>query len=220
DVAWQMLHRAKPGDEQITWARAVVALAITPDDLSRALRLLDGEETVPGLTLDQDMRWDLAIRCVVHGREDAQRRVAVEQERDPSDRGQRMRLRAQTAVPDPAVKAEAWDRFHGEGYGSLHLTAAAMSGFHSYRQRELLRPYTERFFAQVRPFFETHPKEAAASYFSNLFPGYRVEQDVLDRSEALLAQLGESDQRLARSLKEATDDLQRALKCRAFAARG
>ncbi|MFN8557657.1 MAG: hypothetical protein U0531_10025 [Dehalococcoidia bacterium] len=39
-------------------------------------------------------------------------------------------------------------------------------------------------------------------------------------AQRLLAELGERDPMLARKLKEANDDLQRALACRAFDARG
>ena len=223
DLAWSALSEGAPGastgDGQIIWARTLIGLAITPEDIARVIALADGDLNVDGLTIDQDMRWEIAIRAVAHGIDGAADRIAAERERDPSDRGERAGLRAEVAVPDAAVKAEAWRRFHDEGYGSLHLTAAAMAGFHWHVQREMLEPWTMDFFDRVADVFETGENQFTRSYFASLFPHGRVEERVLERSRALLGHLG--DERLPllqRSLREANDDLERAIRCRAFAA--
>jgi aminopeptidase N len=196
----------------------VIGFAINADDIRRVGQLADGAVTVPGLTIDQDMRWGIAARYVAYGLEGAQERVAAERQRDPSDRGQRATLRCETSVPDPAIKAEAWRRFHEEGYGSLHLTAAAMGGFYWTVQRDILAPYTEQFFERVPSVFETRENEFARTYFSALFPDYLVQQTVLDRSQRLLSEAGDRLPMLARMLREANDDLARAIACRAYAA--
>ncbi len=218
DAAWQALSAMPQGDLQIIWARALINVSINPEDILRVGRLADGETAVEGLAVDQEMRWEIAARFVAYGLPGAVERLAGERERDPSDRGQRAALRAGVAAPDAAAKAEAWRRFHEEGYGSLHLTSAAMAGFNWTVQRELLAPYIEDFFQRVPAVFERGENEFAHAYFGALFPGYRVEGATLDRSERLLAEAGDRSQLLARSLREANDDLARAIKCRAFAA--
>jgi aminopeptidase N len=218
EVAWRMLQRAAPGDEQITWARALVNWAVVEDDLRRIARLADGEVSVPGFTLDQELRWTVAIKWTAYGIPGAAARLAEEERRDPSDRGKRALLRAETARPTAEAKAAAWERFHGEGYGSLHYTSAAMSGFNWTHQRELLQPYVEAFFTSAPRVFRTsEAHEFASAYFGNLFPGYRVERETLARSERLLGELGEDQPILARMLREANDDIARAIACRAFA---
>jgi aminopeptidase N len=216
-VARQALRDAPQGDLQIIWMRTLLGAAITIEDIEEATRLVDGEVTVPGLTIDQEMRWDLAARRAAYGFEDARARIAAEQARDPSDRGQRSALHAEVSFPDPAVKAESWRRFHEEGYGSLHLTSAAMSGFHWNVQRDLLQPYAAEFFTRVTGVFEARDNEFSSSYFGNLFPGYRVEDATLKRSAVLLEEVSERLPTLTRRLREANDDLERAMKCRAFA---
>ena len=218
DVAWGALAAAPQGDQQIIWARTLIGLAITPEDVARVIALADGERSVPGLTVDQEMRWDIAARAVAHGVARAGERLAAERERDPSDRGQRAGLRAEVAVPTTETKAAAWERFHGDGYGSLHLTAAAMSGFHWNVQRELLDPWVWEFFERAPTVFEQRENEFARAYFGSLFPHGSIEERVLERSEAVLAEIGERLPTLVRSLREANDDLERALRCRAFAA--
>ena len=218
DVAWESLVAAPEGDRQIIWARTLIGLAITPQDIARVLELADGTRSVPGFSVDQDMRWDIAARAVAHGVEGAADRVAAERERDPSDRGQRALLRCEVAPPTQEAKAEAWRRFHEEGYGSLHLTAAAMSGFHWNVQRELLDPWVWEFFDRVSDVFEERENEFARAYFGGLFPHGRVERIVLERSQLVLSDIERRLPLLERTLREANDDLERAIRCREFAA--
>ena len=217
-VAWEALSDAPQGDRQIIWARTLIGLAITRGDIERCGRLADDELSVEGLTVDQDMRWDIAARYIGYGLDGGQARLEAERQRDPSDRGQRAALRAEVSAPDRDVKAEAWRRFHEEGYGSLHLTAAAMSGFHWWVQRDLLEPYAELYFEQLPAIFAERDHEFARTYFGALFPGHRVDRATLERSERLLAESDDRSPLLTRSLREANDDLLRALRCREFAA--
>jgi aminopeptidase N len=216
-AAWEALKKAPRGDAQIIWARALIGSALAHEDIELTAQLADGKENVPGLAIDQEMRWGIAAKYVAYGLGGAPDRMAEEAKRDPSDRGQRAKLRAETSLPDPAVKAAAWERFNGEGYGSLYLTEAAMSGFNWTDQRAILEPYVERFFATVPQVFRSRDKEFATSYFGALFPGYRVEPGLLARSERLLGEAGDELPMLTRLLREANDDLGRAIRCRAFA---
>ena len=116
------------------------------------------------------------------------------------------------------MKQDAWERFHdGKGFGSLHMTAAGMSGFNWWSQGDLLAPYTEQFFAALPGVFEREDNEYASRYVSALWPGFRVERDVLARSEAVLASMGDRLPTLQRKLRETNDDLLRAIRCREFA---
>ena len=218
ETAREGLLAASDDDTRIIWGRALVGLAVNADDLAYLGRLADGEEVVEGFELDQDMRWGVAARHVAFGLPGAAARVAAEAERDPSDRGQRAQLRCETAVPDPGVKAEAWERFSGEGYGSRYLNQAAMSGFNWTHQADVLAPYVDAFFAQVGDIFVERDREFATVFYGGLFPSYRVEQDTLDRAQALLDETPEEQAVLQRMLRESIDDLGRAIACRAYAA--
>ena len=222
EVCWEALQAlpadAASNDLRIIWARTLIGVSITPEDIARVTALADGELSAPGLTIDQEMRWDIAARAVAHGIEGGAARVEAERERDPSDRGERAAIRAAVATPTAEAKAEAWERIHGEGYGSLHLTAAAMSGFHWNVQRELLDPWVWEFFERAPEVFAERQNEFTRAWFANLFPNFRIERAVLDRSRELIGEIGDGLPLLARSLREANDDLERAIRCREFAA--
>lgn len=213
------LGRVDDPDLKIIWARTLFGVAINPDDIVHTGKMADGEIAIPGLTIDQDMRWTIAAHHVAYGIEGGWARAEAERERDRSDRGQRAFLRCQVSRPDADVKQDAWERFHdGRGFGSLHMTAAAMGGFNWWAQADLLEPYTERFFEAVTGVFEREDNEFASRYFGALFPGFRVDRATLARSEALLASLGDRLPTLRRQVREANDDLLRAIRCREFAA--
>ena len=216
-AAYGALRAAPMGDLQIIWMRALISLASDAESLEVLARLADGGETVEGPTIDQDMRWSIAVKHVAYGVAGAEQRMAGESERDPSDRGQRATIRGGVAVPTAAAKEVAWGKIIGEGYGSLYLTSAAMSGFNWSEQRDVLEPYVDRFFAGVSDVFRNKDKEFASDFFRFLSPAYRVEREIVARAEGLLAE-GQESPVLTRMLKEFVDDMTRAIRCREFAA--
>ena len=183
-------------------------------------RLVDGNGQIGDFALDQEMRWTVAIKAAAYGLPSADARLKMEAGRDPSDRGHRALLRAEAARPTAEAKAEAWRRIHAEGYGSFHLTRAAMTGFFWTHQAALLNPYVARFFEQVREVFATHDHPFARSYLLSMFPAHSADPGVLDRSRRALAELDDTLPTLARQLAEVTDDLDRQIKVRAFAEQG
>jgi aminopeptidase N len=206
---------AVPGDLRVLWARALVGMASGPEEHAVAAALVD--DPPAGLTVDQEMRWNVAVAAAALGAESADARLQAERERDPSDRGDRAMVRAHAARPDPAVKEEVWERIHGDGYDSLHLTMSAAAGFWRRRQREMLEPFVPRFFDGLPGLFDEWEQEAARGYFMNFFPGYRIDEDARSAVAGLLDR-DDLGSMLRRLLVEREDALRRALACRAFAA--
>ena len=217
-LAKSQLAVAQNSDERILWGRAMFGFAIADDDISESLDIINGKASIKEFTPDQDMRWGVITSAIAAGFENAQSLVAEELANDPTDRGERAALRANTSVPNKKTKDQAWDKFtSGSGYGSLHQTAAAMSGFLWWKQVDLLTPYVERFFSEVTQVFETEENHFAQSYFGSLFPGYLVDYDLLEKSNRLLEKTPPDNQLLRRMLLEANDNLSRAIKCREYA---
>ncbi|MDQ3937901.1 MAG: aminopeptidase N [Chloroflexota bacterium] len=218
-AAMSNLGSASPGDPKIIWARAAIAMASRRADVERLAAMADGGERVPEFSLDQEMRWGIAVRAVAFGLPGALDRLSAEESRDRSDRGRRAVVRAGASRPTGAAKEEAWRRIHGEGYGSFHLTRAAMQGFFWPHQAELVEPYVPRFFEQVRDVFATRDHPFAHAYMLAVYPAYRADPGVLERSRELLSSLDGSPATLSRQLAEAADELERAILVREFAER-
>ncbi|HUU61591.1 MAG TPA: M1 family aminopeptidase, partial [Acidimicrobiia bacterium] len=202
-----------PGDLRVLWCRALIGQARSAEDARLAVTLVD----VPpdGLAIDQDMRWAVAVDWVALGLEGAGDRLASERLRDPSDRGDRAMVTAEASRPDPAAKDEAWQRIHGQGYGSLHLAMAAAKGFFRRSQRDLVEPFVPRFFEGLPGLFNEWEAEASRAYFHHLFPWHRIEVSTRQMVDGVLAR-GDIGPMLRRLLIEAGDDLDRAIACRGF----
>jgi aminopeptidase N len=216
-LALETLPDLPAGDLRTLWLRAAIGAAAAPADVAALAEVVDGRAG-PAVRVDRDMRWGVAALAVAHDLPDAAARLAAERAADPTDRGRREALRAETGAPDPAVKWVAWRRIHEEGYGSFHLTQAAMRGFVHAHQAALLAPYVERFFAALPGVARERDHPFLRAHVANLFPHRRPDPDLVARARALADAERDQLPSLRRLLLEAADDMERAIVCRSFAA--
>jgi aminopeptidase N len=209
------INKAPAGDHRVLWTRALIGLLLTADDARKAAALVD--DPPAGLTVDQDMRWGVAIRWAALGLDGVDERLAAERDRDKSDRGDRAMATAAVARPDPLAKKEAWERLHADGYPSLRIAIAAAGGFWHRHQAALLEPFLDPFFTGLAGVFEEREAEAAKAYFQSLFPRHVVDETIRARVAGVLTG-GEIRPMLRRLLIEADDEVRRAIECRALAA--
>jgi aminopeptidase N len=209
------MQRSLGTDRAVLWARALISLAHSEDDARRAAEIVD--DPPEGLSIDQEMRWAVAVRWSALGLDGAAERLSAERERDPSDRGDRAMAAAEAAKPDATVKADVWQRLHADGYASLQLANAAAGGFWQRSQRDLLEGFVGPFFENLPGVIAAREPEAARAYFRTTFPGHRVDDGMRDHIAGVLSR-DDLGSMLRRMLTEADDELERALKCRDFAA--
>jgi aminopeptidase N len=216
-AALATLEALPEGDLRTLWLRAAIGAAAEPADVTALARVVDQEPGRPGVRVDREMRWAVAALAVAHALPGARDRLAAERAADPTDRGERAELRAETGSPDASVKAAAWERILGEGYGSFHLTQAAMLGFNHAHQAQLLAPYVDRFFAALPAVAAERDHPFLRAYVTTLFPAYRPEPALVERARAMADEHGAELPSLQRLLLEAADDMERAIVCRSFA---
>jgi aminopeptidase N len=107
DMAWNAAVAARGNDDfQRRWFGAYVNLASSRPALDRLAALLDGRQTLDGLSINQDLRWTIIARVNRYDYPGAAALVQAEQARDKSDSGQAAALAATVVRPDPAVKSE------------------------------------------------------------------------------------------------------------------
>jgi len=217
ELALSCVAKADTADAEVAWARSAIRAAAAPDDVARLVRIVDGQESLGRFEFDQEMRWAISVRAIAHGLPDADRLLAQQAKLDPSDRGRRAMLQAEAARPTAESKQRAWDLINGDGYGSFHLTRAAMLGFFWAHQEDVLAPYVGKFFGRVRDIFEDRDHPFARAYIQSLYPAYRADPHVLDESRKLIAQLNGSLPTLSRQLAEHADELDRQIRVRDFA---
>ncbi|NBE56281.1 aminopeptidase N [Streptomyces boluensis] len=218
EAALDHLTAAEPGsDHQLAWARAFAAAARTPDQLDLLNALLDGTESFEGLAVDTELRWAFLERLASTGRA-GEKEIAAEYERDRTAAGERHAATARAARPTAEAKAEAWASVVEASDAKTALPnavqEAVIGGFVQTDQRELLAPYTEKFFAAVKDVWASRSHEMAQQVAVGLYPSLQVSQATLDLTDAWLA-VEEPNAALRRLISESRAGVERALKAQA-----
>ncbi|RII19497.1 Aminopeptidase N [Streptomyces sp. YIM 130001] len=211
EAAQRQLLAAEPGsDHQLAWARAFAATARTDAQLDLLDALLDGKETVEGLTVDTELRWAFVQRLASTGRY-GETEIAAEYERDRTAAGERHAASARAARPTAEAKAAAWASVVESDQLPNAVQEAVIGGFVQTDQRELLAPYTEKFFAAVGDAWQTRSHEMAQQIAVGLYPAVQVSQDTLDTTDAWLTSANPSAS-LRRLISESRAGVERALR--------
>ncbi|WP_328376961.1 aminopeptidase N [Streptomyces sp. NBC_01020] len=214
DATLAHLRSAGAGsDHQLAWARAFATTARTPLQLDLLNGLLEGEETIEGLAVDTELRWAFVHRLAAVGRFDEEE-IAAELQRDRTSAGERHAASARAARPTEAAKAEAWASVVESDQLPNAVQEAVIGGFVQTDQREVLAPYTEKYFAAVKDVWESRSHEMAQQVAIGLYPALQVSQETLDATDAWLESAG-PNAALRRLVSESRSGVERALRAQA-----
>ncbi|MFG2496926.1 aminopeptidase N [Streptomyces sp. NPDC048441] len=214
DATLSHLRSAEPGsDHQLAWARAFATTARTEEQLTLLEELVSGKQSVEGLAVDTELRWAFVHRLASTGRLD-EAGIAAELERDKTSAGERHAAAARAARPSAEAKAEAWASVVESDKLPNSIQESVIGGFVQTDQRELLAPYTEKFFAAVKGAWDSRSHEMAQQIAVGLYPSLQVSQATLDATDAWLASADPSAA-LRRLITESRAGIERALRAQA-----
>ncbi|WP_042171905.1 aminopeptidase N [Streptomyces sp. NBRC 110035] len=200
-------------DHQLAWARAFAATARKPEQLDLLESLLDGTRTIEGLAVDTELRWAFVQRLAAVGRFD-EAEIASEYERDRTAAGERHAATARAARPTEEAKAEAWASVVESDKLPNAVQEAVIAGFVQTDQRELLEPYTDRYFEALAGVWESRSHEMAQQIAVGLYPAVQVFDETLEKTDAWLAS-AEPTPALRRLVSESRAGVERALRAQA-----
>jgi len=213
DALFELAREAEPGsDFQLAYVQAFAGVAETDEHLAFVAGLLDGSRSLEGLTVDTDLRWSLLRRLVVTGRA-GEAEIDAELKRDPTAAGERNAAGCRAALPSAEAKAAAWERIVS-GKLPNAVYRATLGGFVEPDQAELLRPYVDRFFAEVGRVWQEWSSDMAQTFAEVAYPFLIIEQATIDRTESYIAE-HRPPAALVRLLSEGRDGVARALRARA-----
>ncbi|MFE8951085.1 aminopeptidase N [Streptomyces althioticus] len=210
-AAEQLRAAGEGSEQQLAWARFAARVACTEADFELLTSLLDGTVTLPGLEVDQELRWAFLEPLAAHGAAD-EKRLDEELARDDTASGRRHHVRCLAARPSEAVKAQCWAQVVESDALSNALVEATIAGFAQSSQRELLAPYAEKYFAVIERVWTERSIQIGMDVVRGLFPSYQDSQATLDATDAWLASHEDAAPALRRLVLEARDDLARALR--------
>ena len=207
-----LLFEADPGsDVQLACAQTFVSVATSDNDLGLLSGLLEGSATIDGLVVDTDLRWQLLHRLVSRGVA-GQDAIDAEHDRDRTDAGERQALSCQAAIPDADAKETTWNLIVSGELPNASFRAA-LSGFNSADQDELLAPFAPRFFEVVAGIWRDWGSDMAQYFAEVAYPATVVNQVAVDAAADFMNRTNPPAP-LRRLLSEGRDDVARALRCR------
>ena len=203
-------------DRQLSLALAHIQAAVAPHRLVRLADLLSGAAQLPGLPLDDELRWAIVLRLTSQG---AASEALVDDilAADRTSSGQRSAARARAAIPTAEAKQAAWDLAVTAGAQPNALLEGTAAGFSDpSTPPELLHPYRARYFAEIAGLFAARSPAEAQTVARGLFPP--VAPQTLAGARRLLED-PDLPSGLRRIVAEQADDVERALACRELSRR-
>ena len=214
ELARTALAAAEPASGwQLSWARAFVSAARTPEEQAVLRGWLSGDGVPAGLVIDTELRWALLQALASLG---AATREEIEDElaTDRTASGEREAAVARALIPTAENKAAVWAELTGEAGVPNWLNRSLLSGFQSVKQVRLTAPYTAKFFDVVGDVWARSDSEPAQEFVQLGYPYLQISEETVTLTDAWLARDGQPAS-LRRLVAEGRDGVVRALKARA-----
>ena len=214
DVLWKLTQEAAAGsDIQLQLVKAFGGRAVSASQLDLIAELLVGERALDGLTIDTDLRWELLVALVAGGRAGSAE-IDATLALDATASGEREAAGARAAIPTPEAKAAAWHAMVELDTLPNALLETSIGGFVDVHERDLLVPYVEKYFTAIEDVWATRGNDMRQDIAQSLYPAELAAHpgvDLLGRTDAFLAQLGDRQPGLRRMVVENRDAVRRAL---------
>jgi aminopeptidase N len=209
----ELRDAAAGSDHQLAYARALISAARTPEQLDLLDGLLDGSVTVEGLVIDTDLRWSIVGRLVATGRA-SDAAIDAELARDDTASGRRSATAVRSSIPTAQAKERAWDAAITDQSLPNAMLAATMSGLGLPDQRDLYRPFRDRYFEVIGEVWATRSDEMAGMVATMLYPALLVEPETVRVTNEFL-DATDLPAGLRRIITEGRDGVERSLRCQA-----
>jgi aminopeptidase N len=212
--ALELARAAEPGsDHQLAFVNALTSSVLDDSTVDVLRGWYDGTAVLEGLDVDTDLRWRLLQALVAHGKAGLAE-IEAEEERDPTSTGHRRAQSARALRPTVEAKDEAWDRAVNDDELPNAVSEAIIAGISHPSQKELLAPYVERYFADVKGVWDRRSSERAQSMVVGMFPAWSIAKSTVEAADAWLAD--EHPPALRRLVSEGRAGIVRALAAQEF----
>ncbi len=179
----ELVRSAPAGsDSQLAFVRGLAGTTAAADGLDLVAGLLDGSQSLAGLTVDTDLRWELLLGLA---REERADQAAIDEElaRDKTIAGQESAAAARAAMPTAAAKAWAWSQIERDDIPNETMRSIALN-FNQPRQEEVLEPYLSRYLSWADSIWEDRGVHFAATILEGMFPRVLATEQTLRAVDA------------------------------------
>ena len=205
--------RAETAGLRITFFRAFVANATTPQGRAALKRILRGELKIPGMTLRARDRFDIVTGLLARGDAEAPALLAKEAAADTSDDARRYAYAAGAARPDRDTKQKYFDDYANNSQLAENWIETSLGPFNHSRQSELTLPYLQRAL-ELLPALKRTRKIFFVNNWLAAFVGGQCTEPALNTVRGFLRREQSLDRDLRRKVLEVTDGLERCVRVR------
>lgn len=214
---WQLANAAEAGsDEQFQLVGAYLTYGEEGDaEFAANVRgLLDGTVTMPGLQIDNNMRWSL-IKALATVNLVDEAGIDEELARRDTTENREFALGARASRATAEAKAWAWNEaIRNESLTNMQLEAVARGC--TAAKAELAEPYADRYFEEIDWIWTNRTFHMAESLLNGLYPVNADPARLVELGDAWLAGHEDADNALRRIILENVDASHRMLKVRDY----
>ncbi|MBW3088066.1 aminopeptidase N [Bifidobacterium sp. 82T24] len=199
---WRLANAAAPGsDNQFQLLKAYLGYGHDDAFAGNVHALLDGTLALPGLAIDNNLRWSLVHALADHGLIDAAGIDAELARRDTTE-NREFAVGAKAAINTEEAKRRAWDQaLHDDDLTNSQIEAVAYA-FSGTDSRELADPYVDEYFGVIDWVWKNKTYHMAETLLNGLYPGYADPAALVASGDAWLAAHEGADRALKRLVVE------------------
>lgn len=206
---------AEPGsDHQLAFVQALSTMWLDDDATALLKAIVKGDSPLPGLVVDNQLRWDALTALAAAGLHDVEHQVSVLLEVDPSATGRACAARTRAAVPTSKAKRKVFNELTTNATTKLSNVAIRykLAGFGFGCADEAMQQFNSEFFDAVLPVWELLPNDTATTIIRGLYPWWDISEAGLGRASEFLTE--DAPEAVARTIRECQSQVERALRNR------
>ena len=186
DGLWRLAQNAQAGsDAQLQFTKFFAQFARSNQQLQIIEGLLNGKESLDGLEIDTDLRWELITSLAVGGKL-SQDRIDAQLQQDNTANGQKAHAAAIAAIPEPKAKAKMFEKLVDTDELSNALVNSASLAFGRVLDTSILEPFVDQYFSKVFSIWENKSYHMAEYLLVNLYPLALANQALATQTEKFL----------------------------------
>ena len=207
---------ASGSDAQRMLVAAAARNATSPEQFEAIRALYDGTQTLDGLDLDVDLKWDLLI-ALVRGGAATEEDIAALEATDDTMTGHQNAAAARAAREGEWIKADVWDKVLTDTSIPNDTRWAMISGFWAQARTNpsAYASYVGEYFEALAGIWETFTFHTAEDLTTLLFPnalaGYAPEVDVVASGKAWIEAHADASAGTIRIIRELIDVCERQI---------
>ena len=183
---WTLAQAAGAGtDAQFQLVKAFAQLASTQEHSTTLQSLRQGTLSLPGLTIDTDLSWELLSGLALCGGATAEE-IEAALAADNTSNGQQAAARARALLPSTADKRAVFDQLATTDDTPNAIVRALTLGYDLVNDQSALEPLVDDYFSMLEPMWNSRTYKIAEYLAEGLYPGSLVSAELVEKSRAWL----------------------------------